>query len=1077
MNKRYIVLTATFFAIFALFLSPSVLTPITAFASSNPNLFVSAENSQFSNQFSGSMVVEVVVIDPYIGEVDSVERHPHVTINGDTLLMAQAIDGNWYAYFANAKKAQAADSTVGSPGQGLDFGVFCSGDTPSSVFGASFSSTQGFAIPRYADGSTNGNSPFSECTGSASGSNINNVLRNVKSLNTNPSVPSGQIGLDANAWPLIQLYSFGNVLIEYNPGGSYQQVQLEYGEIDNISASVDRERYPSDAQVILTLNDFQLNQDPTDRDSWTFGVVDSSPTSTFYQAYTSKGSVSANGGAGLVNLAPYLSRIGFEDNGALSVNLDDVLELKSNNEQPSLDVRNDNQVFSNIVTLVETLPNSGIFDSVDKNNKSTLKTLRDAPRDRAGSITYNDKSFSVLTGSSSATLSLGTPTLTIGDGSESLKPGTRYQLTLFDPDQNINSNLQDVLTVLDDSTPIPTMRIGDPITLGRASDVTFFASSEDNFASDEYYSLDSFISDSHSERLFIDTSIISTPRNFEKISLNLGVTASQLQSILFDPSRSNSAGTSWINYDFRSLVADLGISDLADTTIQLHFGALGNSPVTIADSGDLLSAQGLLQLDVLDVQSIHNRDGAAYLVINFDSSDNDLNVGTIQDESRAQLLIFDLFSFGLVDSRDVNNAIYRFELEETSNNSSTYRGTLEYSVSNQLNIFDPRFIQTIRPTDDDVRFIVTGNLINTNGATISYSDLNTNGLFTSTSVKSDVNTHSGTLSSNSASYRFGQTVVLTLYDPDLNLKDDLVDIYSSINDVASPHVDAVGKDDSILFEVLIKDIRYKRCTINNVQHGGLASTGFSLLETGPDTGIFEGSFKMPSMICSRSGSELISSAGGIIDAKYYDSKDDFGNQSVFRLSGSDSTLSVLPSYNPVRLNVYDIMKPLFDKDVKTITLSGSITNPKRGTPVEMDITGPNLQTTSSGIVLSNYGSYKHVIHIDKDSMLGIYTIKLSYNHNDIDTLTFTVSDFVMPGWTKNVASQWAFDEFNDSEFITVLEYFNQEGLVLLPDPQTSEVNIPNWIKTIAQWWVDGKITDKSFLASIQYLADNHILVI
>ncbi len=39
---------------------------LNAEASSNPNLFVSAENSQFDNHFSGSMVIEVVVKDPGI---------------------------------------------------------------------------------------------------------------------------------------------------------------------------------------------------------------------------------------------------------------------------------------------------------------------------------------------------------------------------------------------------------------------------------------------------------------------------------------------------------------------------------------------------------------------------------------------------------------------------------------------------------------------------------------------------------------------------------------------------------------------------------------------------------------------------------------------------------------------------------------------------------------------------------------------------------------------------------------------------------------------------------------------------
>ena len=31
----------------------------------------------------------------------------------------------------------------------------------------------------------------------------------------------------------------------------------------------------------------------------------------------------------------------------------------------------------------------------------------------------------------------------------------------------------------------------------------------------------------------------------------------------------------------------------------------------------------------------------------------------------------------------------------------------------------------------------------------------------------------------------------------------------------------------VLLEVKLKDIRYKRCTINGVEHGGLGATGYS----------------------------------------------------------------------------------------------------------------------------------------------------------------------------------------------------------------------------------------------------------
>lgn len=265
--------------IFSLLLIPI----IDAEASDNPNLFVSAENSQYDNHFSGSMVIEVVIRDSNLSDTDEGKGEPDVTINGKTLRMVQATDGNWYAYFANVEKAKIADSTIGLVGKGLDFGEFCSRDTTTSVFGISLSETDGFAIPRPGSvtGSTDGNSSFSACTTSPSNtSNTNNVVRNAKTINTNSNIPVGQIGLDSDAWPLIQLYSFDDVIIEYNPGGPSQQVSLEYDEMQNISLNLDRDLYPKNSEVFLTVNDFQLNQDPTDEDSWTFDI-DSNP-STFY---------------------------------------------------------------------------------------------------------------------------------------------------------------------------------------------------------------------------------------------------------------------------------------------------------------------------------------------------------------------------------------------------------------------------------------------------------------------------------------------------------------------------------------------------------------------------------------------------------------------------------------------------------------------------------------------------------------------------------------------------------------------------------------------------------------------------
>jgi len=1033
MPKRFVLLLTLALTVF-------LIPIIHVEASSNPNLFVSAENSQFNNHFSGSMVVEIIIRDPNLHDTDQGKGEPDVTINGKSLRMVQSTDGNWYAYFANVNKAKIADSTQSATsGKGLDFGVFCSRDTSSSVFGISLSDTDGFTVPgnNGLSGFTNGAASFTQCTGTpASPTILNNVVRHAPSINTNSNIPSGQIGLDRNAWPLIQLFSFNNdVKIQYNAGGNPQSVVLQYDDSTNISSNLDKNTYPQNSEVFLTVNDFQLNQDPTDEDSWTFNT--NSTSSTFYQAYDNSGSNSANGNAGLVNLIPYLSNLGFKDNGRLSVTLGNVLKLKSNDKQPTTSVNDGSgNQFSKIVTLVENGPNSGIFDSSDDSDKSTISILNNAPRGQTGQIEYNKKSMSVLTESSTASISITQPALKVGSGQNPLNPGKKYPVVLFDPNQNINSGSREHLDVFRDTSIVPTLKIGNPITLGNAHDVQFYPSSPSLSGGD---TSNSSVPDKNSARLFIDTSNVAIS-TFKQISMNLGISASDLQSIILDSSLSNTNGTNWLNYDLRSFEKDFGITDFTTTSMTLSFSTLGSSPVTIVHSGDLSSSYGFVRLSDSDIQQISGKSGTVYLVINFGSA-----VGTISAEQNKQPIVFDLFSFGLKNNNDVNNAIYRFELEETSDNSSTFNGSLEYATANQLNILDPNFIKTLRSIDNEIKFIITNKLTNEKGIAISYSDLDAVGVVTTISTKSDIFTNSGVVSTGSTSYRFGQPVTITLKDPDLNLRSDTVDIYLVNNDPNSPNVDTVGSGGDILLEVLIKDIRYKRCTINGIEYGGLASTGFTLVETGPSTGVFEGTFKMPSQICDKSGTKLISSAGGSLDAKYHDSRDASGNPNIFSLL----------AYKP---SVQFSTSPQLSKNMITIPssgnseeiiLSGSISNAKNGIPLSIVLMRPDGVSQNFSAVLSNSGNYRTAFSINEKSISGVYKIQLFYNGVNVGLVSFTASPNI-PDWIKNNTKRWS--SISDSEFIDVLNHLTRDKIILSPKTSTTNDIVPNWVKNIPIWW-------------------------
>ena len=570
--------------------------------------------------------------------------------------------------------------------------------------------------------------------------------------------------------------------------------------------------------------------------------------------------------------------------------------------------------------------------------------------------------------------------------------------------------------------------------------------------------------------------------NFEKIGLTLGISSSQIRSILID--NSDNLGTNWLNYDLRSFQRDFDLNDFTDTEIILYFGTLSDSStsITLVDKGDISSPQGFLKIDQSTVDDILNQNGSLFLVINFDSSDDNspVDVGAISSLT-TQPIVFDLFSFGLENDGDgINNSIYRFELEETSDNSSTFEGEFEFAFFNQLNILDDEFISSIKTISDNIKFILTDRLIDEDAIFISYSDLDRVGLTTtvsSPSGKSNLDTNSATLSSNSNSYRFGQPVTITLNDPDLNLRNDLVDVYFVINDPGSENVDTVGKNGVILLEILIKDMRYKRCTIDGVEHGGLGATGFTLIETGPSSGIFEGVFKMPSKICNVSGTKLISPAGGSIDAKYYDSRDSSGNPSIVSLLKNRSPSSSEPSFALPQLSEYEIVKPT-SREIREITLSGTIDNHLRGIPLEVVITFPDGNSQNFAANLSNNGNYRSLISINSDSLTGNYEIHLFYNRAFVGSTSFQILNPEIPVWLKNNANSWSSSSITNSEFASSLEYLIDQGIVDVSSKESvsiSEKTIPVWLKNNAKWWYADQISDDDFIKSIQYLVKKGII--
>merc|ERR1711934_13362 len=133
-------------------------------AAANQYLWVSVEDAGGS-KFYGGQVLEIVT-DPAINRLDEAYGMPDVTIDGKKVIMAQGVDGSWYAYIADGKKATTIDKNYAEveDGRGADYGRVCKNNTPleygpnnSSVASLVPSESRGVAIPHALSNGTSSN--------------------------------------------------------------------------------------------------------------------------------------------------------------------------------------------------------------------------------------------------------------------------------------------------------------------------------------------------------------------------------------------------------------------------------------------------------------------------------------------------------------------------------------------------------------------------------------------------------------------------------------------------------------------------------------------------------------------------------------------------------------------------------------------------------------------------------------------------------------------------------------------------------------------------------------------------------
>ena len=897
-------------------------------------LSVSAENALRSNQFVGAQVIEVVVTDPDIADTTIPQLEPDVTVNGSDFRMVQATDGSWYGYLAQRAAAVLADSTApaegtAAAGNGLDFGTFC--DSASGVaLGLSalgIADSEGVAIPRDlgVDGGTAGapiGGPITHhCATLPTGSPFGNVLREppTPAPFPTPGVDVGQIGIDAAAWPFVQLYDLpidDVVSIQYNDPGSPEQVDLVY--VDDMDLLVDwfvdrPSGYPRNAEVHLTIDDFWLNVDPTDEDSWTFAsnAAQSASAGTYYAVFDEQGNPAGDAVVfGVVNLETDLAALGCGDNCRLFLDADPssvgtpILTLQDNEitaltgtlpEDPISFSSPSGQlpVGSQPITVVETGPNTGIFTTTDPQLRSTLRVSADAPRGSVGNLEYNLAGLGILVRNYFGFLGLLPVNPTWG--------GEPIGVQLQDVDLDKNGLAADQLKVSDPRVEhIPSLVIGQPVTLEDLASATLQPAGIPLFG---------FVPGAEDVELASQRAFLRTPVGSgiavvdgDQIQLDLGMTFQQLYSTLPVPGSDSQSlgpngfrGLHLVNFDLRSLFAELGVG-LADLTISVTDGT---DTVPIASN---VGGQGLV--DLAD-QALAATPG----FFDLDPLQNALVVLTLNTSGPLTLpgsavmpIVFDIFSFGfqepippVVPAIRVADMIARLELEESGPNSGFFEGDIAFQVSNQLSVLDPQAYLNLVPIGKQATFVIASGATGAAAPNLEYEDVDNTGSISVLQASEAAPTHTGAVSFDAALYDASDTVTITLDDRDLNTQASALDTYGM---VATPHegdpafatVGAPGLPDvffgplGVVLELQIDGVRWRTpqgsCNLAGPAPTGFDASGFALVETGADTGIFQGSFQVPSLWCrSDDGSpeptgglpltvhylDFVNAAGGLVE--------------------------------------------------------------------------------------------------------------------------------------------------------------------------------------------------------------------
>ena len=725
---------------------------------------------------------------------------------------------------------------------------------------------------------------------------------------------------DEDSWTFATNATAGIAPVSFNVLGTFYQVFTENGvtAVDNATLAVDAVGGPSNINVGTTLGDLMFEDNgililDVNTQGAATDIVDLFDNDD--QAITDATTTPARGdvnGDGVITAADAATT-----GGGLAAGT-----------QP--------------VTLTELSSNSGIFSNFDESNNSNIRVRADILRGTSATINYNDTPQSILMGFEDATLD-------IQPVDRDWNSGEEIPFVLVDVDANKNSRANEDLDLFSANVDlIPALSTGTPATLVAGSQFvltnmsasvligtppgtdgvgTLFAAYVDAplpggvpnpptqpphsvFAVEDFSFRGRAIANGSGTILAPSQTTFVGGAGISGVFIVDYGTAGGLFNSINNPLTVAGPpffhGTNYINYDIRALALNTGLAP-GIVDVLMFAGPPGSDLITpagnlvagttfmrIVDKGAL---QNLASLNTtVPLQAALFGLGATQpiaLGFNFTGAAAPLNIVAFGADIP---FVADFFSFGFNDdgvqaAERVANQIIRIEAEEIGDNTSTFAGSLEYIMVNQLNILDPHTYDALSPIADDPTFIAIENLTAQNAPKASYLDVGKFGISNTVSDKEDALTHTGAVTLSSTGFQPGDLVEVTLNDLDLNTNGNLIDIYTVVLPTAGERAsDTIGKaglgnlPDGTAFgrllEITFNDDRWLKSTVPDsdgitcAQIGGtdgLEASNFVLVESNSTSGEFVGGFILPTEFCSRStGGEIKQVVDAQLKAKYLD---------------------------------------------------------------------------------------------------------------------------------------------------------------------------------------------------------------